>query len=167
MVLLQTCSKSSTSFPRPGCSTPDRASQGQSREGQSPSCPLPPLFWCSPAYCWSLNWKCTLMAHIKYFVYQDTWVFLHKAALNEFLSQSVHICISGIGPTRMKHLVLGFVTSLDKPTFQACVGPSGWRPFLLMYQLRCSVWCCLQTWWGCTRSQRWEDCLQRAKMLAD
>jgi len=37
--------------PRPGCSTPDGASGGQSREGQLAPCLCwPPLFWWSPGY---------------------------------------------------------------------------------------------------------------------
>jgi len=57
MSLLWTLSNSSMSSlcwgHQPGFSTPDGASEEQSRGGQSPPCPCwPPFLQCSPRYCW-------------------------------------------------------------------------------------------------------------------
>ena len=56
VALLWTLSNSSLSFlywgPTPRCSTPNGASQGQRREGQSPPCPCwPPLFSSERPFC--------------------------------------------------------------------------------------------------------------------
>jgi len=44
--------------------------------------------------------KCTLLAHIKLFVYQNPAVLLHRATLSEFFSQCLHV--SEIVPTQVQ-----------------------------------------------------------------
>jgi len=51
--------------------------------------------------------RSTLLAHVQLFVHQNLQVFLIRAALNEFFSQSVDI--SRIAPTQVEHLALGLV----------------------------------------------------------
>ena len=50
--------------------------------------------------------KITLPAPVQLFLHQDLQVLLHRAAIKEF-SQCEHI--SGIAPTQVQHLALGFV----------------------------------------------------------
>lgn len=57
-----------------------RVSQTQSRRGESP--PLTSLDTAQDAIL-------TLLAHVQFFIHQSPQVLLHRAALNEFYSQSV------------------------------------------------------------------------------
>ena len=49
----------------------------------------------------------TLLAHAQLFAHQDPQVFIYRAALKEFFSQS--ICITGIASTQVQHHTLGIV----------------------------------------------------------
>jgi len=89
---------------RPGRSTPDVTSQGQSRGGQSPSCPAghAPVDTAQGTFGF-LGCKSTLLAHVQLFFHQNTQVLLCSAAFNE----SVHT--SGTVPTQEQHLSLGLI----------------------------------------------------------
>lgn len=52
-----------------------------------------------------LDYKCTLLAHVKLFIHENPQVLFCMAALNEFFSQSV--LISGIAPTQVQYLDAG------------------------------------------------------------
>ena len=86
-----------------------------------------------------LDCKCTLLAHIKFFISQDTWVLLSRATFKELFSQTLYK--SGITPTQVQNLAL-FLTSLcSHGTISwVCQDPSAWHPFLLPYQLHHSAW---------------------------
>ena len=115
MALLWTHFSSSTCFlfwgsPRPGHSTADGPSQGQSRCRQSPPSPS-----CHPSVdaaqdtVGRLGYKHTLLAHMKFVIYQDPQVLLGRMALNVFFSPSV--LISGIASAQVQCLVLSLVKS--------------------------------------------------------
>jgi len=93
----------------PRHSFPDWTSWRQSRKGQSPpsSC-WSPLFWCNPGYCW-LSW---LQKHSSgscpaFHPPETPQVFLYRAALSEFFSQSVQI--TEIALTQVQHPALDLV----------------------------------------------------------
>jgi len=80
---------------RLGHSTPDGASQVQSRWEQSPPMPCwPSLFDVARNTVGLLGCKSTLLTHIQLFVHQDPQVLLGRVPLKEFFSHSV--LISGI-----------------------------------------------------------------------
>jgi len=54
-----------------------------------------------------LDGKCTLLAHVKFFIHQYPQVLLGRAALNPFIAEPV--LISGVVPTQMQDLALGLV----------------------------------------------------------
>ena len=60
--------------PRPGCSAPDGASQGQNRRRQSPLSPhWSPLFWWNPGYHWPFLLELTSGKYLLTWDMQNAW----------------------------------------------------------------------------------------------
>jgi len=102
--------------PKPGCSTPDGATQGLSRRGQSPpSLAGHPSVDAAQETVGLPGCKHALLAHVQLFVHQKSQVLLVRAVHNDFFSQSA--LISGVASNLSAICFLG-ATVLHSLSYQ-------------------------------------------------
>ena len=91
-----------------------------------------------------LGCKCTLLAHVQFFIHQYPQVLLSWAALSEFTTQPVLIQV--IVPTQVQDFALGFIELhevLTGPPLKPVKVPLDGIPSL--QQLHYTAWCLQQT----------------------
>ena len=139
---------------RAGRSTPSGVSPEQSKGAETPPSTYWSRFsWCSPGY----GWPSSTWAHVV-----GSCPFhlpVPPSSSQQGCSQSLHppACIDTGG---CPNPAAGSCTwpcwtcwGSHRPTYQACLGPSGWRPVPQACWLHHLAWCHLQSCWGCTQSR--------------
>ena len=137
------CPSSCAGGSRAGCRAPGRLSPELSRGAESPpSTCWPRCLWCSPGY----SWPSGLRAHTGGLCpafHPPVPPSPSRQGCSQSLLPPAYTDSRGCPDPEAGPCTWPCRTSWGshRPTFQACPGPSGWRPVLLTCRLHQSAWC--------------------------